>query len=231
MYPAPLHQGVLRLQRMLHALPPLRRFFAWGCACLALCAVLWQPAYAETGTSASAPQWVHMPAGARATYIGIHGGTVPVSLLTSRDGTHMVTLVGQTGNDFLRTLKVDPGTTGALPPTPSAASLPLDGEEDTDLAHLPLQPPAAPARPSFRLTANATLLMADTAVGAMPVIYATGHSFASLNQLYTDSLLFGLSENSPLLEGSVKAPHRAATKAKAAKRRPLVRGSSDTVTQ
>ena len=27
-----------------------------------------------------------MPAGARSTYLGIHGGTVPVSLLVSRDG-------------------------------------------------------------------------------------------------------------------------------------------------
>ena len=204
-----------------------RRFFAWSCACLALCAVSWQPACAETGTSPSAPQWVHMPAGSRAAYIGIHGGTVPVSLLTSRDGTHMVALVGQTGNDFLRTLKVGPGTTGTLPPAPGS----LDGEEDAYLARPPLQPSAAPARPAFRLTANATLLMADTAVGAVPVIYATGHSFAGLNQLYTDSLLFGISENSPLLEGSVKAPLRTAAKAKVAKRRPLVRGSAETINQ
>jgi len=130
-----------------------------------------------------------MPAGARATYIGIHGGTVPVSLLTSRDGTHLVALVGETGNDFLRTLKVASDTKETQP------------------------------------TTNATLLMAGTAVGAMPVIYATGHSFASLNQLSTDSLLFGISENSPLLEGAVKAPRVAKKEVKAAKRR-LVRGSS-----
>jgi hypothetical protein len=80
--------------------------------------------------------------------------------------------------------------------------------------------------PPFRLTANATLLMAGTAIGAMPVIYATGHSFASLNQFYTDSLLFGISEHSPLLEGAVKAPLKKAKDAKAAKRRPLVHGSS-----
>jgi hypothetical protein len=173
-----------------------------------------------------------MPAGARATYIGIHGGTVPVSLLTSRDGTHMVALVGQTGNDFLRTLKVNPGTQGALPSTAHDA-LPPPDEEDAEahLAYLHQQASAAPASfapamPPFRLTANATLLMAGTAVGAMPGIYATGHSFASLNQLYTDSLLFGISEHSPLLEGAVKAPLKAAKDAKAAKRRPLVRGSS-----
>jgi len=235
MCPAPFRQKVLRLQAPLCACVLLPRIFprcvAWFCVCLALCAVSRQSACAETETRIPAPQWVHMPAGARATYIGIHGGTVPVSLLTSRDGTHMVALVGQTGNDFLRTLKVAPGTTGALPPMPSAALPSPDDMEDEGIAYLPLQASPVPARPSLRLTANATLLMADTAIGTMPVIYATGHSFASLNQLYTDSLLFGISENSPLLEGAVKAPIKAAAKAKAAKRRLLVRGSPDTVMQ
>jgi hypothetical protein len=162
-----------------------------------------------------------MPAGARATYIGIHGGTVPVSLLTSRDGTHLVALVGQTGNDFLRTLKVASGTRETQPV--------LYGEEATELAHLPLRTPVTPI-PPFRFAANATLLMAGTAVGAMPVIYATGHSFASLNHLYTDSLLFGISENSLLLEGAVKAPRTAKKEVKTAKRR-LIRGSSASVNE
>jgi len=232
MSPSPFRQESLRLQGQLRSFRPLcrtsRRFFAWGCVCLALCAVSWQPVCAESYNNVLVPQWTQMPAGARATYIGIHGGTVPVSLLTSRDGTHMVALVGQTGNDFLRTLKVNPGTKGALPSaTPDVP--PPDGEEadaEAYLAQLPPQTSATPTPPSFRLAANATLLMAGTAVGAMPVIYATGHSFASLNQLYTDSLLFGISEHSPLLEGAVKAPLKTAKDAKAAKRRPLVRGSS-----
>jgi len=231
MSPSPFRQESLRLQEHMRSSRPLcrasRRFFAWGCVCLALCAVSWQPARAESYNNILAPQWTQMPAGARATYIGIHGGTVPVSLLTSRDGTHMVALVGQTGNDFLRTLKVNPGTRGALPSAMPDDSPPLDGEEavvDAHLAQAPLQAPATPPPPSFRFAANATLLMAGTAVGAMPVIYATGHSFASLNQLYTDSLLFGISEYSPLLEGAVKAPLKTAKDAK--KRRPLVRGSS-----
>lgn len=207
----------------MRALLPLsdkvRYFFALCCVCLALSAVCGLPARADPDRSLLAPQWTHMPAGARATYIGIHGGTVPVSLLTSRDGTHMVALVGQTGNDFLRTLKVDPGTRGALPS--------VNGEEeDADHASLQVQAPIAPAHPPFRLAANATMLMAGTAVGAMPVIYVTGHSFASLNQLYTDSLLFGISEHSPLLEGAVKAPNKTGKDLKAAKRRPLVRGSA-----
>jgi hypothetical protein len=205
-----------------------RLFFVWICtAFYVLCAAFWQPAYAEPGEKNLASQWVHMPSGARAAYIGIHGGTVPVSLLASRDGTHMVALVGQTGNDFLRTLKVGPGTRGTLPPAHSGA-LSAPDKRLADATNPDLLTASAPALPPLRLTANATLLMAGTAIGAMPVIYATGHSFASLNQLYTDSLLFGISENSPLLEGTVKAPLRAATKA-AAKRRPLVRGSSASI--
>jgi len=208
------------------------RFFAWGCLCVALCALSWQPSFAEQGKNASVPQWVYIPAGSRAAYIGIHGGTVPVSLLTSRDGTHMVALVGQTGNDFLRTLKVDPGTAGATPSTsqtPAQPSAP-DAEEREDSSPLRTQTSAV-AVPHSRLTANATLLMVDTAAGAMPVIYATGHSFASLSQLYTDSLLFGLADNSPLLEGAVKTPFKAAKKIKIVKRQPLTRASSELFTQ
>ncbi|MBO4312878.1 MAG: hypothetical protein J5838_01145 [Desulfovibrio sp.] len=59
-----------------------------------------QPAEcAESGGS-----WVTMPAGARPTYMGIHGGTMPVSLLVSSDGTSLLTFVGRTGNDFLEVL-------------------------------------------------------------------------------------------------------------------------------
>lgn len=48
--------------------------------------------------------WQVMPEGARPTYIGIHGGTVPVSLLVSQDGASLVSFVGRTGNDFLEIL-------------------------------------------------------------------------------------------------------------------------------
>ena len=242
MHPPP--PRVLRPQRMLRPFS-LCRLLAQACVCLALCAVSWQFAGAEPGTRDLASQWKYMPAGARATYIGIHGGTVPVSLLTSRDGTHMVALVGQTGNDFLRTLKADPNTAetpslspSALTPAPagaeSAEDLALaadeapptpDAAEEPDLAHPNREAAASP--PPLRLGANATLLMAGTAVGTMPVIYATGHSFASLSRLYTDSLLFGISDYSPLLEGSVKAPRQAAKKNKPAKRRqPMAQASS-----
>lgn len=54
--------------------------------------------------AAAADGWQVMPEGARPTYIGIHGGTVPVSLLVSPDGSSLVSFVGRTGNDFLEIL-------------------------------------------------------------------------------------------------------------------------------
>ena len=51
------------------------------------------------------PGWVSMPAGARCAYLGIHGGTVPVSLLATSTGNSLISFVGQTGNDFLELLR------------------------------------------------------------------------------------------------------------------------------
>lgn len=50
-------------------------------------------------------QWVEMPAGAKPSYMGIHGGTMPVSLLVSDDGSSLLSFVGRTGNDFLEVLR------------------------------------------------------------------------------------------------------------------------------
>ena len=64
------------------------------------------PQQTATVSGQSLPEgWTAMPAGARSTYLGIHGGTVPVSLLVSRDGMSLVSFVGQTGNDFLVLLR------------------------------------------------------------------------------------------------------------------------------
>lgn len=46
-----------------------------------------------------------MPAGAKQSYMGIHGGTMPVSLLVSDDGESLLTFVGRTGNDFMEALR------------------------------------------------------------------------------------------------------------------------------
>jgi hypothetical protein len=50
--------------------------------------------------------WVHMEQGSRPAYVGIHGGTAPLSLLRSPEGD-IFTLTGNTGNDFSRILRND----------------------------------------------------------------------------------------------------------------------------
>ena len=67
---------------------------------LALCVLLPSCLHAAEETD----DWVYMPAGARPTYFGIHGGTMPVSLLVSDDSAALVSFVGLTGNDFLNIL-------------------------------------------------------------------------------------------------------------------------------
>ena len=133
----------------------------------------------------SAP-WVSMPAGARLAYIGIHGGTVPVSLLTSGDGSPMIARVGLTGSDFLHFMRK-----GAKPGSVTASADVLGGELGSR--------DAAPLLPGK----NATLLMAGTAVGDVPVIYATGRSFEDMS-LPANWEPFGLTEKALAAEGAVK---------------------------
>jgi hypothetical protein len=139
-----------------------------------------------------------------------------VSLLTSRDGTHMVAQVGRTGNDFLHALRAEPSGKEKLPSAPSSAQA-----DDAGAGSRGAGEPAEAFSPP--LAANATVLMATTAVGNMPVIYATGHSFADMERLRNGYVPFGLSESSYLLEGAVKGPFRTMKRIKGAKakRRPI----------
>ena len=56
-------------------------------------------------TGAPDDSWTRIPAGGKPAYMGIHGGTMPVSLLVSPDGSSLLGFVGQTGNDFLEVLR------------------------------------------------------------------------------------------------------------------------------
>ncbi len=225
MYPSPLPGGA-SLQPSSPNSPARRALAAVLCAVF-LFGGFTPVAAADEGSPP--PSWIYMPPNPRAIYIGIHGGTVPVSLLTSRDGTHMVAQVGRTGNDFLRILKADPPANGrpaaqapAAPAEPQAAA-----QEDGDAAAPAVVETAPPSPLPSRFAANATVFMAGTALGAMPVIYATGRSFAGIAHIYGDCLPFGLSENSTLLEGAVKGPLKATKKAKVAKPRKLQRVDID----
>ena len=75
--------------------------------CLLLAALAPLAAFATESQGQADQQqgWVVMPAGARPAYFGIHGGTMPVSLLVYGDGSSLVTFVGRTGNDFIDMLR------------------------------------------------------------------------------------------------------------------------------
>lgn len=134
--------------------------------------------------------WAEMPAGARKAYIGIHGGTVPVSLLAAGDGTPMIAQVGLTGSDFLNFIR-SRGKSEAW----SAADF-MDGAE-TMAGHV-VQPPLTGQ--------NATLLLTGTSVGDVPVIYATGQSFEKMAIVPSNWAPFGLTKTPLSLEGALKLP-------------------------
>lgn len=174
---------------------PLR---AAGFPAVLLACLLFAPALASrvaanefvgpTTPKTSASAWVNIPAGARPTYIGIHGGTVPVSLLTACDGTSMVTFVGRTGNDFLRILR----RMDITPPAELRKSASSHEEEAKVSTIIP--------------GSNATILQADTPVGSIPVFYVTGRGFARMDLPSDQWLPFGLSETPLRLEGQVAKP-------------------------
>lgn len=141
--------------------------------------------------AAPAEPWVEMPEGARKAYIGIHGGTVPVSLLSAGDGTPLIAQVGLTGSDFLHFMrsrgKNKPWNTSDLAENLSSGM----GE------HV-VRPPVS--------NANATLLLAGTASGDLPVIYATGHNFEKMAIVPESWAPFGLTEKPLSLEGAIKLP-------------------------
>ncbi len=206
--------------------------------------------------------WGEMPAGAKTTYIGIHGGTVPVSLLTAGDGSPMIALVGLTGSDFLNFLRTNGRlqeeplfadntgiyAPGAHPPDiADNASQPIAAEpatsQPTENATQPItgnatqpispnaqatqqttdsQPTELPATESaIPSGSNATLLLAGSSSGDIPVIYATGRNFERLSLVPANWAPFGLTEKALSLEGEVKvlAPPKMMPKRHTTKKR------------
>ena len=124
----------------------------------------------DSGVKA-ADGWVIMPAGARPTYMGIHGGTMPVSLLVSGDGSSLLTFVGRTGNDFLDVLR----------------------RTDVRMPSL-LNATAARDAADGGLLTGGTVLMAGSAASSMPVVYLTSEGFARAAPSPDQLLPFGLSD-------------------------------------
>ncbi len=145
--------------------------------CPQLCAA------APGGGAESDDGWVTMPAGARSAYMGIHGGTMPVSLLVSDDGSSLLTFVGRTGNDFLEVLR----RTDVRMPSLLNATVAREGAGD-------------------RPVDGGTVLMAGSATSSMPVIYLTGEGFARAAPSPGQLQPFGLSDKPLSIEGQVAKP-------------------------
>lgn len=123
--------------------------------------------------------WVVMPAGGRPAYMGIHGGTMPVSLLVAGDGTSLFTFVGRTGNDFLEALR--------------ATDMPLPSLLNATVAR-------------SRAVTGGAALFAGNATKSLPVIPLTGEGFAALAERPGSLQPFGLSDEPLSIEGRAVRP-------------------------
>ena len=123
--------------------------------------------------------WVVMPAGGRPAYMGIHGGTMPVSLLVAGDGASLFTFVGRTGNDFLEALR--------------ATDMPLPSLLNATVAR-------------SRAVTGGAALFAGNATSSLPVIPLTDESFAALAEQPGKLTPFGLSDEPLSIEGRAARP-------------------------
>ena len=141
------------------------------------------PVATVPAVSAQDDGWTVMPAGARSAFLGIHGGTMPVSLLVYGDGTSLVTFVGRTGNDFMAVLRHSEMTKPSLLQSMSWNR-------------------AQPVTPSANATA---VLMAGTGVVSLPVFNLSGEG---VSRVAKPGHLqpFGLSDKPLSIEGSVTRP-------------------------
>jgi hypothetical protein len=129
-----------------------------GCCGLALLPTVF-PAQAEgAGPASRGDNWVTIESGSRPAYVGIHGGTAPISLLRASNGL-LFAFTGQTGNDFLHILRGNatqaPGLSPAERDEKTAALADAagraEGRENLKEAapSLPASPPLPPDGPAL----------------------------------------------------------------------------------
>ncbi|MDR1777476.1 MAG: hypothetical protein LBR31_06580 [Desulfovibrio sp.] len=147
-----------------------------------------------------------MPAGARPAYMGIHGGTMPVSLLVAADGASLLGFVGRTGNDFLdmlRSLKLPffpnltlPGNTREQEERKTGAQ---SGSSDK-ISDIP-DKGALPAANGLYAVGNS--------MTSLPVIHVNG-GFDALPFALEQLLPFGFSDKPLVIEGDIPQPAKSA---------------------
>ena len=195
------------------------------------------------------PVWEEMPVGARTAYIGIHGGTVPVSLLTAGDGSPMIAVVGLTGNDFLNFIRskgkleeelvlsdapASTDTTPLYPPTPKVlpprrmpAHIMIPEVEARALRMAKMSRMEAQQnaqKEAARLAPkNAPTLSVNSAAQTeedIPVIYSTGTAFEKMSLIPRNWAPFGLTETALPLEGKINILSTPKAMPKTGKKRP-----------
>ena len=147
-----------------------------------------------------------MPAGARPAYMGIHGGTMPVSLLVVADGSSLLGFVGRTGNDFLDVLR---STKSSF-----FSNLPFnenDGRES-----------AANSGGAAKYRGDIAGILDKGASGGLSGVFVTGNGLTSLPVIQISGglaalpfrleqlLPFGFSDKPLPIEGDVTPPAKSA---------------------
>lgn len=124
-----------------------------------------QPEGKDTAAAQAHDGWIKLESGSRQAYVGIHGGTAPLSLMRSSDGV-LFAFTGQTGNDFLHVLKG--GNASRQAGDHSAQNVPAPGQKkEPDAKHAASvsqkterhhenagKQPAAPAAPAGTAARN-----------------------------------------------------------------------------
>lgn len=71
-----------------------------------LCCLFWQPGSAVADPEADeADEWVSLPESGRAAFAGVHGGTAPVSVLSSEKNPVKAAVPGRGGQDFIAAIQ------------------------------------------------------------------------------------------------------------------------------
>ena len=107
----------------------------------------------NSGVKAENSTWIHLEATPQAAYVGIHGGTAPITLVRTKNG-ELVALTGETGSDFTRLLlghNASRNNSDAAPSTSAREAAPYLDEysgfgnlADTDEHHIQTAPAPKP---------------------------------------------------------------------------------------
>lgn len=108
------------MQSPLYVFQPAKIYAAVLCCtlCVLPCFAVFAGEAAPEETVAATGPWLTLEEGTRPAYVGIQGGTAPISLMQSPDGA-VHSLTGNTGNDFAQILRNPTGGNATSKKAPS----------------------------------------------------------------------------------------------------------------